>query len=88
MPGHDAGIGGALHVVLTAQGVQTGCPPADVTGEQRQVDQAEGVVGAVGAFRNPQRPVDGSVFGVPVKPRGIDDQVAVNAGDLSRRIPG
>ena len=41
------GIGGALDVVLATQRVQPGARPADLAAEQREGDQAAGIVGAV-----------------------------------------
>ena len=50
MPGHCPRIGGALHVILPAQRVEPGSGPADIAGEQGQVDQGQGILGAVRMF--------------------------------------
>ncbi len=70
----QAGVGGALHVVLAAQRVQPGAGPADLAGDQRQRDQAARVVGAVDVLRNPHAPEDDRRLGA-----------GVGAGDLAQR---
>ncbi len=54
----EAGVGGALHVVLAAQRMQPGAGPADLAGDQRQRDQAARIVGAVGVLRDAHAPED------------------------------
>src|SRR5699024_737692 len=56
--GHEANIGGALNVVLSANRVQTGTSAPDVAGHQRQRDQAAYIVGAVHALRTAHTPDD------------------------------
>ena len=55
---NQADVGGALHVVLSAQRMQTGAGAADLTGDHRQRDQAARVVGAVHVLRNSHAPED------------------------------
>ena len=54
----QAGVGGALHVVLAAQRVQPGALPADVARDRAHGDQAARVVGAGRVLRDPHAPVD------------------------------
>ena len=54
----QAGVGGALDVVLPAQRMQAGAGPADLAGDQRQRDQAARVVGAVDVLRDAHAPED------------------------------
>ena len=54
----EACVRRALHVVLTAQRMQAGTRPADVTAEQRERDQAARVVGAVDVLRDAHAPED------------------------------
>ena len=58
----EAGVGGALHVVLAAQRMQPGAGPADLAGDQRQRDQAARIVGAVGVLRDAHAPEDDRRF--------------------------
>ena len=44
---NQTGIGCTLHVVLAAQRMQAGAGASDLAGDQRQCNQAPGVVGAV-----------------------------------------
>ena len=48
--GDEAGVGGALHVVLAAQGVQASAGSSDLAGDQRQRNQAARIVGTVGVL--------------------------------------
>ena len=63
----QAGIGGALHVVLAAQRMQPGAGPADLAGDQRQRDQAARVVGAVDVLRDAHAPEDDRRLGAGVE---------------------
>ena len=54
----QAGIRGALHVVLSAQRMQPGARAADLAADQRQRDQAARIVGAVGVLRHAHAPED------------------------------
>ena len=49
----QAGVGGALYVVLAAQRMQSGARAADLAGDQRQRDQAARIVGAVSVLEMP-----------------------------------
>ena len=85
----EAGVGGALHVVLAAQRMQPGAGAADLARHQRQRDQAARVVGAVDVLRNPHAPEDdrrpgaGIGAGDLAQGRGVD---AAQFGHLLRRV--
>ena len=74
----EAGVGRSLDVVLATQRMQAGARPADLSRDQREVDQAARVVGAVGGLRNPHAPKDDRGFrgridpGHPAKRLGVD----------------
>ena len=77
----QAGIGGALHVVLAAQRVQAGAGPADLAGDQRQRDQAARVVGAVDVLRDAHAPEDDRRLGAGVSARDLAQGRGVDAAD-------
>ena len=80
--GDQAGIAGALHVVLAAQGMQPGACFAHVPRHQGQGDEAAGIVGAVGMLGDAHAPVDD---GVLRRAEGLGDQAnrfGVHAADL------
>ena len=52
----QAGVGRALDIVLPAQRMQARARPADLAGDQRERDQAAGVVGAVDVLGNAHAP--------------------------------
>src|SRR3546814_18356557 len=72
----------SLHVVLAAQRMQPGAGPADLTGGQRQRDQAAGVVGAVDVLRDAHAPEDDRPLGLGVEPRDLADRRRRDAADL------
>ena len=61
--------------------IQTGASAADVAGEQREVDKRHRVIGAVRVLGNTQRPINRCVLCGRVHPGGLDDQIAVYAGN-------
>src|SRR5581483_4409527 len=77
----QAGVGGALHVVLAAQGVQAGAGTADLAGDQRQRDQAARIVGAVGVLRHTHAPEDDRRLGAGEGARHLAQRVGRNAAD-------
>ena len=78
---NEAGVGGALHVVLAAQRMQPGAGPADLAGDQRQRDQAARIVGAVGVLRHAHAPEDDGAFGARIGARHLAQRVGGNAAD-------
>ena len=77
----QAGVGGALHVVLPAQRMQPGAGPADLAGDQRQRDQAARIVGAVGVLRHAHAPEDDGALGAREGARDLAQRVGVDAAD-------
>ena len=77
----QAGIGGALHVVLAAQRMQPGAGPADLAADQRQRDQAARVVGAVGVLRHAHAPEDDGALGAREGARDVAQHVRLDAAD-------
>jgi hypothetical protein len=75
-----AHVAAALDVVLTAQRVQAGAPPPDLTGEERQVDEGQHVVDGVGVLGDAQGPADHRAIGAGV---GVGHR-----GDVVGRDPG
>ena len=84
--GNQAGIGGALHVVLAAQGMKPGAGPADLPAHQRQRDQAAGVVGAVHMLRDAHAPEDHRALGAAEGAGHVADGLGVDAGDIGHRL--
>ena len=74
-------VRGALHVVLPAQRVQAGPRPADLSGDERQRDQAARVVGAVNVLRDPHPPEDDRRVRRRVEPRDFADRLRIDTGD-------
>ena len=77
----EAGVGGALHVVLAAQRMQPGAGTADLPGDHRQRDQAARVVGAVGVLRDAHAPEDDRRAGAGVIARDLAQGRGVDAAD-------
>ena len=77
----EAGVGGALHVVLAAQRMQAGAGTADLAADQRQRDQAARIVGAVGVLRHAHAPEDDGAFGARIGARHFAQRVGGNAAD-------
>ena len=65
----QAGVGGALHVVLAAQRMQPRAGTADLPGDQRQRDQAARIIGAVHMLADAHAPEDDGGFRARVHPR-------------------
>ena len=62
--GDEAGVTGALHVVLAAQRVQAGARFADLSSNCDQGNQAAGVVGAMHVLAHAHAPQDHGAFGL------------------------
>ena len=77
----QAGVGGALHVVLAAQRMQPGAGPADLAADQRQRDQAARIVGAVGVLRHAHAPEDDRALGAGEGARDLAQHVRLDAAD-------
>ena len=73
-----------LHVVLTAQRMQSGARPADVAGDRAHRDQAAAVVGAGGVLGDAHAPVDDAGTGLS-RPGDLAD-LDVEAGDLRGQL--
>ena len=70
-------------------GVQAGAGPPDVAGEQRQVDEAAGVVGAGDVLRDAHAPEDHGAVGASVGPRHVDHLLLRHPGQArhqARRV--
>src|SRR5262249_412756 len=79
----------ALHVVLPAQWMQAGARPADLTGDQRQRNQATRIVGTMGMLRNAHAPENDRGFGASKFARDSADDIGLDAADprqLLRRV--
>ena len=81
-----AHVTAALHVVLPAQRLEARAVAADVTGEERQVDEREDVVDGVVVLGDPERPAELCAAGVRVGVRELADRVGRNAGDALRLL--
>ena len=77
----QAGVGGALHVVLAAQRMQAGAGPADLAGDQRQRDQAARIVGAVDMLADAHAPEDDRRFCARIGPRDLAQRLRRDAAD-------
>jgi len=75
------GVGRALYVVLSTQRIESRTLAADMAGEQRQMDQRHGVVGAVRMLGNTQRPINRRVLRSRVHSGRLNDQVAIDPGN-------
>ena len=84
----QAGIGGALHVVLAAQRMQAGAGPADLAGDQRERDQAARIVGAVGVLRDAHAPEDDRRLGARELARHGAQHVGLDAADRRHLLGG
>ena len=83
---NQSGIGGALHVVLAAQRVQSGAGLADLPGGQRQRDQAPRVVGAVNVLGDAHAPHDHRALRRRIQPGHLADGLGVDAADRRHRF--
>ncbi len=79
-------VGGALHVVLAAQGMQAGARLSDLPGRERERDEAPGVVGAVHVLRDAHAPHDDRGFRGRVEARDFPDRLCVDAADGRHRL--
>ncbi len=70
----QSGIARALHVVLAAQRMEPRARPPDLSGHERQRDQAARVVGAVDVLRNPHAPQDHRPARSREQPRDLADR--------------
>ena len=77
----QAGVGRALDVVLPTERVQAGAGAADIAGQQRQRDQAAGIVGAVRVLRDAHAPEDHRAAGGGVAARDPAQRIRVDAAD-------
>ena len=78
---NETGVGGALHVVLSAQRMQAGAGAADLAGDQRQRDQAARIIGAVGVLRHAHAPEDDGVLGARKGARNFAQGIRLDAAD-------
>ncbi len=83
---NQARVRRALHVVLTAQRMQTRARLADLAGRERQGDQAARVVGAVDVLRNAHAPEDDRRARRRVEPGDLADRLRVDAADRRHRF--
>ena len=77
----QARIRRALDVILAPKRVQACARAPDLTGHQRQRDQATGIVGAVDALGYSHAPEDDRAFRSGVNPRDGADGFGINAAD-------
>ncbi len=70
----QAGVRRTLDIVLAAQRMQAGAFAPDMARNQRQRDQAAGVVGAVRMLRNAHAPEDDAALGLGIGARDVADQ--------------
>ena len=75
------GIRGALHIILSAQGMQARSWPPGLASGKRQRDQAAGVVRAMNMLRNAHAPEDDRGLCLRVFPRDLANGRGVNAAD-------
>ena len=67
--------------------MQAGPGPADVACNERQRDQAAGIVRAVHRLRDAHTPEDDRVFRLGIKARHLTNRIRIDAADL-RHFPG
>ena len=77
----QSGIGRALDVVLATKRVQAGTGTADISGQQRQRDQAAGIVGAMRVLRDAHAPEDHRAAGGGIAARNPAQRIRINAAD-------
>ncbi len=77
----QAGVGGALHVVLAAQRMQAGAGTADLARDQRQRNQAARIVGAVHVLADAHAPEDDRGFCARIGARDLAQRLGRNAAD-------
>ena len=79
---NEAGVRGALDIVLPAQRMQPGARPPHLSGDHRQRDQATCIVGAVHALGDPHAPEDNGALRACVLARHGADGVGVDAANI------
>ncbi len=79
--GDQAGIGGALHVVLAAERMEPRAGTPNLAADQRQRDQAACVVGAMGVLRHTHSPEDDGALGARKRARNVAQHVRLDAAD-------
>ena len=84
----QAGIGGALHIVLPPQRVQAGSGPAGVAACERQGNQASGVVGAVHVLGDAHAPENHRFISLGVGSGHFTNGVGLNAADRAHHLRG
>ena len=77
--GNRAHVAATLHVVLTAQRVESRAVTAHVSGKQREVDQREHVVDGIVMLGDAERPADHGAIGSRVGVSGLLNGVRRNA---------
>src|SRR5690606_40162691 len=75
-----------LHVVLAAQRMEARARPPNLAGDERQADEAAGIVGAVDVLRDAHAPEDDRGPGRRVEPRDGADRVGIDAADRGHRL--
>ena len=83
--GDGAHVSAALHIVLSAQRIQSTAVAAHVTGEQREIDEGDNVVHRVVMLGDAERPADLRALGLGVGVRGLADDFGGHAG-LALRV--
>jgi hypothetical protein len=71
---NGAHVTAALHIVLTPQGIQPAAVPADLSSQQREVDQRQDVVRRVVVLGDAERPADHRAVGAGVSERDLLDR--------------
>ena len=84
----QAGVGSALHVVLSTERVQAGAGAADLAGDQCQRDQAARVVGAVHVLADAHAPEDDRRLGLRVGARDFAQRLGRNAANRGHLLRG
>ena len=80
--GDQTRVAGALHIVLSTQGVQPGAQASDLAGDAGQRDQAAHVVGAVHMLAHTHAPQDHGGLGLGVGPCHFTKGGGGDAADL------
>jgi hypothetical protein len=75
-----AHVAAALHVVLAAERVEAAAVPADVPGQERQVDQGQDVVDRVVVLGDAEGPADHGLVGACVRVGQLADRGGGHAG--------
>jgi hypothetical protein len=75
-------VAAALHVVLSADGDEAGAPPAHVSGEEREVDEGENVVGGVVVLGDAEGPAELGPVGSRVGVGELADRMGRHRGEL------